>query len=204
MVKLHSGPEAQTPLTLQPELTLSDLNMSPQKGNETFRVWNTKKSDRTFTISSDQEPRRKSAKMFSKNVHLKENRDCLLEMSGVKPLACSKPLASTPLAEKNTIADSEATRICGRRDATILIASEEQGGLLERRDTSEGFDSEKVADSNVDLERSSSNLKKTFSLESLKASNVSFSLPDPWKYVVRDGTSQNDPSLQVRNECDVT
>lgn len=205
-IKLHSKPEAQAPLTLKPELTLSDLSLSPQKEDETFRVWSNKKSDKTFTISSEEELRRKSAKSYNRNCQLKENRRCPWELSGVKPLTASKSHDSTPLTEHNFVVDSSQDEVSHvvkkdvRRTSSIIPDVEKKfaGSMSERTQNTGNFDIEK--EKNDEFPKSYTNLIESFSLESLKASNISFSLLDPWKRSVKKKSRENVPSIMVKNK----
>lgn len=204
-IKLHSKPEAQVPLTLKPELTLSDLSLSPQKEDETFCVWSNKKSDKTFTISSEEELRRKSTKPYNR-CHLKENRRCPWELSGVTPLTTSKSHDSTPLTEHNFIVDSSQDEVSHdikkdvRLNSSIIPVVEEKfaGSMSERAQNTGNFNIEK--EKNDGFPKSCTNLMESFSLESLKASNISFSLLDPWKPSIKENSRENVPSIMVRNK----
>lgn len=91
--------ESHTLSHLKPELTLSDLNLSPYIKDETMKE-SDKKSGRTFSIS-EQELRRKSMKIH-KHSESKENLNVSFEMSGIRPLASSfQPFISIPLVEKS-------------------------------------------------------------------------------------------------------
>lgn len=85
---------------LNPELRLSDLNLSTNKQNETYSTNSERIPSHTFVVP-DHESRRKSAKT-SKKMESKENLDTSLGLSGVQPLPPFKPFVTTPLTEKNS------------------------------------------------------------------------------------------------------
>lgn len=171
---------------LNPELRLSDLNLSAHKQNESCRSNPERISGHTFVIP-DHETRRKPMKS-SKKIESKENLDTSLGMSGVQPLPPFKPFVTTPLTEKNT---QNITRVLEFSDSKKEIPIHDGRLSLSRTYTPDKL-SEFLEESKINLERnvlSNANLIQP-NTDLLKVQNMPFLLPQSVQ-------------LRTNTDCDV-
>lgn len=127
-------------------MALEDLQLSPVKSNETYRIWPAKKCDKTFTLHDDSDG--------PKNTSL---------LSGIRSLSASEERIGAKLFQDELSGSESNMPIC---------------------------DDMKIN------EKLCSNLNKTLSLESLKAHNVSLSLPGSF---VRQDIEENYDVPMSRN-----